>query len=68
MMEDLAARIMIWLKNGVIEGADMSPWNFPVSPVSKKDREIRWVMDFRGLNKVTREDSYPIPNITELLT
>ena len=68
LMEDLRRQIREWLKDGVIKESGVSPWNFPVSPVMKKNGKIRWVVDFRLLNKITRKDSYPIPNITELLT
>ena len=29
---------------------------------------LRWVVDFKMLNSVTRKDSFPIPNIVELLS
>ena len=45
----------------------ISPWNFPLLPVRKKNGKWRWVVDFRMLNSVTRKDSFPIPNIVELL-
>ena len=68
LMEDLRRQIREWLRDGVIKESGVSPWNFPVSPVMKKNGKIRWVVDFRLLNKITRKDCYPIPNITELLT
>ena len=57
-----------WLKDGVIRSGAVSPWNFPVLQVRKKNGKWRWVVDFRLLNSVTRKDSFPIPNIVELLS
>ncbi len=35
--------------------------------VRKKDGGVRWCIDYRKLNDVTRKDSYPLPNIKECL-
>ena len=65
--EDLKKQIQTWLKDGVVEESQPSPWNFPIHPVLKKNGRLRWVIDLRALNKITRADSYPIPNINELI-
>ena len=54
------------LKNDLVEEAN-SPWAAPVLIIDKKDGTKRLVVDFRRLNRVTRKDRYPIPNITETL-
>ena len=41
---------------------------FLLLPVRKKNGKWRWVVDFRMLNSVTRNDSFPIQNIVELLS
>ena len=64
----LKEQIAVWLKDGVIRSGGVSPWNFPLLPVRKKNGKWRWVVDFRQLNSVTRKDSFPIPNIIELLS
>ena len=64
----LKEQIATWLKDGVIRSGGVSPWNFPLLPVRKKNGKWRWVIDFRALNSVTRKDSFPIPNIIELLS
>ena len=55
-----------WINNCVIEPAD-SPWASPLVPVKKKNGQIRWACDFRVLNSLTIEDSFPTPNISEVL-
>jgi hypothetical protein len=54
------------LKNDLVEEAN-SPWAAPVLIIDKKDWIKRLVVDFWRLNRVTRKDRYPIPNITETL-
>ena len=61
-------QIATWVKDGVIRSGGISPWNFPLLPVRKKNGKWRWVVDFRMLNSVTHKDSFPIPNIVKLLS
>ncbi|KAE9036535.1 hypothetical protein PR002_g7031 [Phytophthora rubi] len=51
---------------GVIKEGD-GAWGFPVVLVKKKDGEVRYCVDYRALNKVTRKDVYPLPRIDETL-
>lgn len=44
-----------------------SPAGSPVLFVKKKDGSLHLVVDFRGLNKVTIKNRYPLPLIGELL-
>ena len=39
----------------------------PVLFVRKKTGDLRLCVDFRGLNKITKKDRYPLPLITDLL-
>ena len=39
----------------------------PVLFVRKKDGSLRLCVDFRGLNKITKKDRYPLPHISDLL-
>jgi len=39
----------------------------PVLFVKKKDGSLRLCIDFRGLNKITKKDRYPLPLISDLL-
>ena len=68
LINALKEQIATWLKDGVIRPGGISPWNFPLLPIRKKNGKWRWVVDFRMLNSVTRKDSFPIPNIVELLS
>ena len=56
-----------WLKDEVIEPSN-SPWSSPLVPVMKKSGQTRWVLDFRAVNSVTAGDSYPCPNISDILS
>ena len=54
------------LESGVIRPST-SEWAAPIVLVRKKDGGVRWCIDYRRLNTVTRGDSYPLPKIEECL-
>ena len=59
------------LEDGIIHQSQ-SPWNFPILVVPKKldaagKRKWRICVDFRKLNDITVGDSFPIPNIQDIL-
>ncbi|CAF1139059.1 unnamed protein product, partial [Didymodactylos carnosus] len=48
-------------------GPSRSPWSSPVIIQEKKDGTIRFLVDYRKLNAVTKKDNYPHPSTEELL-
>ena len=58
----LEAELDNMLKLGVVEPSNGS-WSNPIVTVQKKDGTVRFCLDSRKLNKVTKKDSYPLPYI-----
>ena len=53
-------------KNNIIRKS-CSPWNAPILLVKKKDQSVRFVCDFRALNDITKKDTYPLPQIKDVI-
>ena len=67
LLPSLKEQLNNWTSQQVIERS-RSPWAFPLVPVKKKGTDkIRWCVDYRALNAQTVGDSYPLPNIQDLL-
>ena len=61
----LEAEIQTLLDADVIEHST-SMYNSPVLLVPKKDGSYRLVVDYRGLNSITQNETYPLPNLTDV--
>ena len=44
-----------------------SPWASPIVLARKKDGSVRFCVDYRKMNEVTRKDAYPLPRINDTL-
>ena len=44
-----------------------SPWASPVVLVKKKDGKLRFCVDYRKLNSVTKKDAHPLPRMDDLI-
>ena len=54
------------MKRGVIQKST-SPWSSPVVLVKKKDNSVRFCVDYRKINSITRRDAYPLPRVDDTL-
>uniref|UniRef100_A0A1X7TFY0 Reverse transcriptase domain-containing protein n=1 Tax=Amphimedon queenslandica TaxID=400682 RepID=A0A1X7TFY0_AMPQE len=54
------------LDNNIISRSH-SPWSSPIILVKKKDGSLRFCVDYRKVNEVTRKDAYPLPRIDDTL-
>ena len=60
LLEDLRKQLDVWIKQKVVEKANQGSWSSPLVAVLKKNKKIRWCLDLRRLNKITRYDARPI--------
>ncbi|KAL7304006.1 hypothetical protein TKK_0000475 [Trichogramma kaykai] len=66
MLEIAHAEVEKMLADGVIERS-ASAWSSAPVIVKKADGSNRFCIDYRDLNKVTKKDAYPVPNIDHIL-
>lgn len=61
--QDLRRQLDDWLDAGVIEPS-MSPWSSALVPCRKKNSDkLRWAVDYRAVNNLTKKDAYPLAQI-----
>ena len=54
------------LDQDVVEPSE-SPWASPIVLVQKKDGGVRFCVDYRKLNQITKLDEFPLPRIDDTL-
>ena len=64
--EEISKAVDEMLQAKVIEKS-RSPWSFPVVLVTKRDGSNRFCIDYRSLNNITKNNSFPLPMIDDLL-
>ena len=60
----IVTELKTMVKNDVIEPC-YSPWASPVVLVKKKNGTLRFCVDYRKINEVTKKDVYPLPLIED---
>lgn len=55
------------IKFEVIIEPSVSPWSSNIVLVKKKDSSLRFCVDFRQINDITKKDSHPLPRIIPLM-
>ena len=64
--QDFKRQLDEWLELGCIEPSE-SPWSANLVVVKKKNGKPRYCVDWRGLNFVTKKDSFPMPLVSACL-
>ena len=63
----IKANIDEMLKNNICRPS-RSPWAAPVILVDKPDGSVRFCVDYRELNKITKDEIYPLPRVDDVLS
>jgi len=66
LLDKIDEYVVKMVEAGVIEPG-CSPLTSNLAVVSKKDGSLRFCVDYRKLNSVTRRDAYPLPRINSCL-
>jgi len=64
--EEISRQLLQMQEQGVICPSS-SPWVGPVVLARKKDGSLRFCVDYRGINSVTKHDQCPLPQTDDLL-
>ena len=67
LQKEVERQVQAMLDAKIIRKSNGSPWAAPVFLVAKKNGEKRFCIDYRQLNKQTVRDSWPLPNIQDIL-
>ena len=63
--DEMNRQIEKMLKSDIIEESD-SEWQSPVVMCKKKSGELRFCVDYRALNKVTKPKFFPLPRLEDV--
>jgi len=66
LLDKIDEHVLKMIEAGVREPS-CSPWTSNIVVVCKKDGSLRFCVDYRKLNSVTRRDAYPLPRIDSCL-
>lgn len=66
VLEAMHAELDVFLLEDKVEPSQ-AEWASPVVMVRKPDESYRFCVDYRQVNKITKGDSYPMPNLSSLL-
>jgi len=66
LLDKINEHVAKMVEAGVIEPS-CSPWTSNIVVVFKKDGSLRFCIDYRKLNSVTRRDAYPLPCVDSCL-
>lgn len=66
LREEARKLVQEMLKRDIIQPSS-SPWSSPIVLVRKKDGSLRFCVDYRKVNAVTKKDAYPLPRVDETL-
>ena len=64
-LKEIKVQLEDMIEKGFIRPSHL-PWGAPVLFVKKKDGSLRLCIDYKGLNKVTIKNKYPLPRIDDL--
>lgn len=64
--DEIEKQVEQMLSQGIIEPVSSS-WASPVVIVGKRDKSLRFCVDYRELNRLTKDDKYPLPRLDDAL-
>jgi len=64
--QEIEKQVRFLLDKGLITPST-SPYGAPILFARKKDGTLRMCIDYRGINRITVKDKYPLPRIDDLL-
>ena len=64
--QEIDRQVSDMLQKGIVQES-VSPWSSPVVLVKKKNGEMRFCIDFRMVNKITKTDNFPMPLVADTL-